>query len=59
MPTTQEKIEAVKIAAEVVNDQDRVTVEQIVVTVKEVIKQTDQAQQQNKFCIPRYKTAGE
>lgn len=45
MPTTQEKIEAVKIAAEVVNDQDRVTVEQIVATVKEVIKQTDQTQQ--------------
>ena len=45
MATTQEKIEAVKIAAEVVNDQDRVEVTQIVEAVKEVIKQTDQAQQ--------------
>ena len=45
MATTQEKIEAVKIAAEVVNDQDRVEVTQIVEAVKEVIRQTNQAQQ--------------
>jgi DNA-binding protein YbaB len=45
MATTQEKIEAVKIAAEVVNDQDRVEVQQIVEAVKEVIRQTDQTQE--------------
>jgi hypothetical protein len=44
MATTQEKIEAVKIAAEVVNDQNRVEVQQIVEAVKEVIRQTNQTQ---------------
>lgn len=46
MATTKEKIEAVHIAAEVLKNQDRVTVEEIVVVVKEVIRQTDQVNEE-------------
>jgi len=43
MLTTQEKIEAVRIAAIAVNSQDRVTVSQITSAVKEVLRQTEAA----------------
>lgn len=41
MLTTKDKIEAVRIAAGTINDQDRVTIVLITSTVKEILKQTE------------------